>query len=377
MTVLLSCPALNTMSKTHKGAVLYGAKDLRIEDVATPSLQPHEIQIIPRATGVCGSDQHYYQNGRNGIYTVREPLILGHEAAGEVLAVGAEVTGFQPGDRVVIEPQLSCSACKPCRSGRYNLCQSMRFNGSASASPPQQGSLQKRLNHPARLCYKMPDGVSFEEGAIVEPLSVALHSVRKARLEAGQSVLITGAGAVGLLCAATARISGASHVTMVDVDEARLVFATQHKLADTVYQIPMSGAEGESPADFASRMAGDIRARMKTGSADAVFECTGVESCLNVSIGAAAPGAKIIQVGMGRPLQTVNLGVALVREIEVIGVWRYANTFQPAIELIEKGMIDVKPMITHRYPMEKLAEALELALSRPADLVKCIITSSD
>ncbi|KAL1296812.1 hypothetical protein AAFC00_004438 [Neodothiora populina] len=362
---------------SHKAAVLRGAKTLKIEDVETPSLKPHEVQIAPKATGICGTDMHYYQNGRNGIYEVQEPLILGHEAAGEIVAVGSEVTGLKVRDRVAVEPQSACSACKQCRAGRYNLCPKMRFNGSASAKPPAQGSLQKLWNHPAYLCYKLPDSVSFAEGAMVEPLSVALHSVRKGRLEAGQTVVITGAGAIGLLCARIAKISGASSILMIDVDQARLDFAEQHKLADKTYKIPFGGEKGESSADFAARIVKETHGALNiSNGANLALECTGVESCLNLCISAAAPGARVVLVGMGRPQQEVNIGTALVRELEIIGVWRYTSTFQPAIDLIEAGMVDVKSMVTHEFDMEDIVEALELTSKRPADLVKCVLNSS-
>ncbi|KAJ9143797.1 Alcohol dehydrogenase GroES-like domain-containing protein [Pleurostoma richardsiae] len=367
--------ASTTPSKSHRAAVLFGAKELRLEQVPTPELQPHEVQVAPRATGICGTDLHYYQNGRNGVYVVETPLVLGHEAAGEVVAVGAAVTTLRVGDRVAVEPQLACLACGQCSSGRYNLCPRMRFNGSASARPPAQGSLQELWNHPARLCYRLPDSVGFDEGALVEPLSVALHSVRKGRLEAGQRVVITGAGAIGLLCARVAKISGASSVVMVDVDEARLTFARRQKLADQTFRAATSVAAGESAADFAARTAREMREALGVGEADLALECTGVESCVNICLAAAAPGSKVILVGMGRPLQQVNLGMALTREMELIGVWRYANTFQPAIDLIAAGMVDAKSLITHRFPMEKAAEALELALTKPADLIKCVLTS--
>ncbi|KAL2027627.1 hypothetical protein VTO58DRAFT_110315 [Aureobasidium pullulans] len=353
----------------HKAAVLYGVKDIRIEDVETLDLKPHEVRIAPRATGICGTDLHYYQNGKNGIYTVRQPLILGHEAAGEIVEVGTAVTHLKPGDRVAVEPQLACSACDQCRLGRYNLCGSMRFNGSASASPPAQGSLQKLWTHAASLCYPLPGKVSFSEGAMVEPLSVALHSVRKAKLEAGHSVFITGAGAIGLLCARVARISGASSVLMVDVDATRLEFAKRHGIADNIYRIPMEAKDGESGAQFSLRMSNEIQECLNILSANVAFECTGIESCLNICVGMAGQGSRVVIVGMGKPQQEVNISLALIREIEIVGVWRYANTFQPAIQLIEKGMVDVKALITHRFEMEDVASALEFALQRPADLV--------
>lgn len=368
-------PTISIMTQaTHLAAVLRGAKTLAFEEIETPALQPHEVSIVPRATGLCGTDLHYYQNGRNGIYTVKNPLVLGHEASGEVIAVGSLVTEFKPGDRIVFEPQSSCQSCKQCRSGRYNLCKRMRFNGSASADPPAQGSLQKVLNHPASLVYRLPESLSFSEGAMVEPLSVALHSVRKGRLEAGQTALVTGAGAVGLLCARIAKISGASSIIMVDVDANRLRFAKQHGFADKIVLIPMNKEEAESTGDFSTRMA-RLVVKEHGVEADLALECTGVESCLNICIGSVAAGSRVVLVGMGTPRQEVNLGLALVKEVELIGIWRYTHTFQPAIDLIAAGMVDVKPMISHTYDLEQVADALEFALSRPVNLVKCIVTS--
>lgn len=365
---------LQARPSTHRAAVLRGAKTLKFEQIETPTLQPHEVSIAPRATGICGTDLHYYQNGRNGIYTVKKPLVLGHEASGEIIAVGSSVTDFKVGDRVVFEPQLACQSCQKCRSGRYNLCKSMRFNGSASADPPVQGSLQQVLNHPASLVYHLPDKLSFGEGALVEPLSVALHSVRKGRLDAGQTVLITGAGAVGLLCARMAKISGAASVTMVDVDADRLTFAKEQGLANATVQIPLNKREGESAGDFIARMAEKVR-KEHGEEADLALECTGIESCLNICIGSVGAGAKIVLVGMGAPRQELNLGLALVREIEILPIWRYTNTFQAAINLIAAGIVDVKPMITHTFDVEKVVDALEWSLSRPANLIKCVITS--
>ncbi|KEQ90347.1 hypothetical protein AUEXF2481DRAFT_45173 [Aureobasidium subglaciale EXF-2481] len=211
---------------------------------------------------------------------------------------------------------------------------------------------------------------------MVEPLSVALHSVRKAKLEAGHSVFITGAGAIGLLCARVARISGAATITMVDVDEARLDFAKKHGIADKTYTIPMDRKEGETGPEFSARMSTEIQDLLKIPQANVAFDCTGIESCLNICIAMAGPGSRVVIVGMGRPVQEVNIALALIREIEIVGVWRYANTFQPAIHLIEAGMVDVKSLVTHQFEIEDVASALEFALQRPADLVKCVITSS-
>lgn len=363
------------MTPTHQAWVLHSAQNIAFETTETLPPRNDEVQIAPRATGICGTDQHYYQNGRNGIYEITEPLVLGHEAAGQVVAVGADVTNLKVGDSVAVEPQQACLNCRHCRTGSYNLCGKMRFNGSASSKPPVQGSLQERFNHPARLVYPLPKTVSYEEGAMVEPLSVAVHSVRKANIQAGQTVLITGAGAIGLLCASVAKVSGASRVAMVDVDEARLDFARQQGLADSTLIMPFGPAEGETSTEMTARLAKDLVGELP-GPPDVSFECTGVETCLNLCVHSNAPGGRVIVVGMGKPLQTLSLGVALVREIEVIGVWRYANTFPTAISLLETRRVDVKPLVTHTFDLAQAEEALKLVVAKPANLVKCLITSS-
>lgn len=363
---------------THKAAVLYGAQDMRIEERPTIEPLPHEVQIAPRATGICGTDLHYYQHGRNGSFVVEEPLVLGHEAAGEVIAVGAEAartTDIKVGDRVAIEPQRPCSTCSLCRGGKYNLCPHLKFTGSASAKPPVQGSLQQVYNHPAAFVYRLPANVSFAEGAMIEPLSVAIHAVRRSSIRAGQSVLVAGAGAIGLLCAAVARISGASTVSMIDIDESRLAFASRHGFADQTMVIPMGSEAGESKAEFAARMTEESLQREQWGRADICFECTGAEACANICIHSAAPAGKVVIVGMGAPQQSLDVFAAAVREVDILSVWRYANTFEAAIKLVGTGALNIKPLITHTFALEDAKLCLETALQKPPELVKCIIAS--
>lgn len=362
-------------SQTHTAALLHGARDIRLTQVPTPTPLPHQVLIRPRATGICGTDMHYYQAGRNGIFVVEEPLVLGHEAAGEVVAVGSQVTDVKVGDRVAVEPQNPCGICKQCRQGTYNLCPKLKFTGSASAKPPVQGSLQELYCHSASFVHQLPESMSWEEGAMIEPLSVAIHAVRRSGLRAGQSVMIMGAGAIGLLCASVAKVSGAKSITMIDIDQDRLDFAKKQKLANAVFKIPMRGEEGESKPDFAARMAQETLKQEGFDRAEIIFECTGVEVCVNVGIGCAAAGGRVVLVGMGSPLQNLNVGGAAVREVDLLGLWRYANTFETAIGLIASGQLDIKPMVTHTYDLAKAADALELVVAKPPDLIKCIITN--
>lgn len=366
--------------KSHKAAVLYGAKDMRIETVESTPPADHQVQVKIRATGICGTDMHYYQNGSNGVYVIKVPLVLGHEAAGEVTNVGKAVETLKIGDRVVVEPQRPCGVCIVCRSGRYNLCSKMKFSGSASSNPPAQGSLQQYYNHDASFVYRLPDNVSYVEGALLEPLSVALHAVKRSGLHTGQSVLVIGAGAIGLLCAAAAKVAGASSINIVDIDQAKLDFATgctggAKAVANHSYKAPMSPDENESRTDFASRIADDILLTSGFGLVDVVFECTGVDTCCNIGIQCTTRGGKVVIVGMGAPIQNLNIGLAGVHEVDLLGIWRYANTFGTAISLVETGQIDLKTMVTNTFDLEKAADALEFVLERPKDLVKCVITS--
>ncbi|CAG8938052.1 unnamed protein product [Penicillium salamii] len=360
----------------HDAAVLHGAQDLRIELVKTPTLLPHEVAILPCATGLCGTDIHYYENGRNGMFVIDLPLILGHEAAGKILEVGSSVTTFKAGDRVVFEPQRPCGACCECRHGTYNLCPTLKFTGSASAKPPVQGSLQSVYQHPASFVFPIPDSISYREAALIEPLSVSLHAVQRAGLHAGQSVLVLGAGPIGLLCAIIARISGAATIGMVDVQQSRLEFAMRHGYADYIVEVPVSPEEGEKKTDFAARIANEtLRLHPSFKPVNVAFECTGVDVCANLSIHSTAPRGKVVIVGMGAVHQALNVGLAAIREVDIISVWRYANTFQTAIDLIASGNVNLAPLISHTFPLKDAKAAFELLRSRPADLVKCIITS--
>lgn len=314
--------------------VLHGEKDLRIvgplsgtedslrarliekskESRPLPPPAATELQIAIRCTGLCGSDLHYYHHYRNGDILVKEPLILGHECAGVVVAVGAEVTDFEIGEKVALEVGQPCGDCDRCREGRYNICKGMRFRSSAKSFPHYQGTLQGRINHPAAWCHKsvfsfghslslfepsmlrhyraprLPKNVSLDLGAILEPLAVAIHAARRAQIALNSTVLVFGAGAVGLLCAATAKASGSSHVTIADIDKGRVSFATRNKFAHAGFVVPMKrGQTIDEKLEIAKDIAA-LAARAEgaqgepVGEVDLVFECTGVESCLQAAI---------------------------------------------------------------------------------------------
>ena len=222
----------------NTSAVLHGAKDLRIEERPYAAPTGDEVQIRVRATGLCGSDLHYYLHGRNGDFALQHSMCLGHESAGEIVALGPNVpasASLAVGDRVAIEAGRFCGSCAKCRDGRYNLCKQMRFASSAKTFPHLDGTLQKYMNWPSWLVHKLPPNVSLTSAALCEPLSVVLQGIRRSQLQPGQSVLVYGAGAVGLLACAAAKASGASFVAAVDIDEGKLSFAAANGWADATY----------------------------------------------------------------------------------------------------------------------------------------------
>lgn len=263
--------------------------------------EPTEVQVAVQATGLCGSDLHYYNHYRNGDIIVREPMTLGHESAGVITAIGSDVSDLNIGDHVALEVGLPCKACQLCETGRYNICKEMRFRSSAKAFPHFQGTLQERINHPAAYCHRyvftpffsllhayhcrLPSNLSLELGAILEPLSVAIHGSRRAALPKGKTVLIFGAGAVGLLCAAMCKVTGAKNIVIADIQPDRLDFALQNKFADSKLLVPMKRPQSiEDKLAFAKEVAELVKEASGEGEVDAVFECTGVESCLQASI---------------------------------------------------------------------------------------------
>ncbi|KAH9865269.1 hypothetical protein IAQ61_009216 [Plenodomus lingam] len=367
-----------------RASVLHGAKDLRIETRSLSPPSPTELQVSVRSTGLCGSDLHYYRHYRNGDIIVQEPMSLGHESAGVVVGVGSEVQGFKEGDKVALEVGQPCEACDRCKEGRYNICKAMRFRSSAKSFPHAQGTLQDRINHPAAWCHKLPEDMSLDLGALLEPLGVAIQASKRAQLAPGSTVLVFGAGAVGLLVAAMAKILGAGTVVIADIDEGRVNFAVENKFAHRNFTVPMRrGATMEEQLDIAKETAAAIGKITKQsgggeiGEVDAVFECTGVPSCVQASIYATRPGGQVLLIGMGTPIQTLPISAAALREVDIKGVFRYANTYPTGIEVVSKSGPDYPnfpALVTHRYRgLESAVEAFDMAGRTKDDDGKLVI----
>lgn len=345
-----------------------------------------------RATGLCGSDLHYYNHGRNGDFVVREPMCLGHESSGTVTATGSAVTSLQVGNRVAMEVGLPCRRCALCQQGRYNICPEMKFRSSAKVFPHFDGTLMERTNHPADMCHKLPENVSFAGGALTEPLAVCLHAVRRSHppskddvqlaQSAGEktSALVFGAGAIGLLLAgALATAQNFSSIVVADIDARRLEIAKSLNLGLQTFLIPkVAYPENPPPARdaphaeqtaFALANAQRIAATLKEVSQVAngfarVYDCTGVPACVQTGIYAAAAGGILVQIGMGNPVQTLPVGAAALREVDIIGVFRYDGYAYPAaIALMASGKFTrvEELVVTHRLGFEEGERAFTLA----------------
>ncbi|KAJ6495410.1 chaperonin 10-like protein [Mycena sanguinolenta] len=351
-------------------AVLYGAKDLRIEDRTLWPPQAGQAQVAVLATGLCGSDLHYYLHGRNGDFAVQAPLVLGHEASGVVTAVGPGVKGLVVGQRVAIEAGIMCNKCDYCRSGRYNLCKEMRFCSSAKTFPHADGTLQTFMNHPAHVLHPLPENCSFEQAALAEPLSVLLHAARRAQLSKGQTVLVFGVGAIGLLACSVAQSMGAARVVAIDINQARLDFAKTNGFADDTFCLPLTD-KAKTIEDQLRRAKESIQIALQKfdepDGFDLIFECTGAEPCIQMSVHAAISGGKVMLIGMGSRNVMLPLSSAALREVDIQGSFRYANTYPAALALLASGKLkNVDALITHRFSLAQTAQAFSL-LARGKD----------
>jgi L-iditol 2-dehydrogenase len=331
----------------NRAAVLYAPRDVRIEDRPTPEPGPLEVVVKVAAVGVCGSDVHWYEDGRIGTRYVRAPLVLGHESAGRVVAIGARVTRHALGDRVALEPGLPCGLCRECRAGRYNLCQAVAFFG----SPPTDGAFTRYVAQHEDFAHALPDALSDEAGALMEPLSVALWACEKAGVTAADRVLITGAGPIGLLAVQAARARGSAEVIVTDVNERRLELARATGATRSV-------RVGEALAV----------------EADALIECSGHPQALRDGIAALRPGGVAVAVGMSAdPDASVPLSLLQTRELWLTGTFRYARTYPTAIALAAAGTVDLEAIVTGHFALEDADAALRAGREDP-DSVKVIVT---
>ncbi|ELU06025.1 hypothetical protein CAPTEDRAFT_149787 [Capitella teleta] len=346
------------MSDTNLTAVLYKKDDIRLEERPVTDPSPGEVQIAVHSCGICGSDVHYWKHGAIGDFIVNAPMVLGHESSGTVTKVGQGVSHLKIGDRVAVEPGVPCRVCDFCKSGRYNLCPEMRF----LATPPIHGDLSRFHNHAADFCFKLPDHVSFEEGALLEPLSVGVHACKRAGVSIGNKVLVCGAGPIGLVCMMVAKAMGASIVVMTDISAERLEFAKKVG-ADDVIRV-----ESRDPKVNAS-----IIEKTLGSAADVTIECSGAEPSVQAGIYATKSGGMLVLVGLGAAEVKLPIVNAATREVDIRGIFRYANSYPTALAMVASGAVNVKPLVTHHFPLEKTLDAFETALTGAGGAVKVVI----
>jgi D-xylulose reductase len=339
-----------------KSLVLEQKLDLSLRDFPIEKdevMGPHDVRIKLHTVGICGSDVHYYTHGKIGPFEVKAPMILGHEASGTVIECGAAVTTLKPGDRVCMEPGIPDPNSRATRLGMYNIDPAVRF----WATPPVHGILRPSCVHPEAFTFKLPDNVSFAEGAMVEPLAVGVHAATKARIRPGDIALVMGAGPIGLVTALAALAAGCARVFVTDIDDAKL------EIAASLGPITPINVLKE---DMVQR----IRQATDGWGVEVVFEATGSPQAAATVFEPLCPGGCVVMIG-GQPNPiSYDAGAAMVREARVENIFRYAHVFPRCVAMLSSGAIDVKPLLTRKFEFNDSVRAFEIAASAPKGDVK-------
>lgn len=337
------------MTSTMRASVLQGVRELALEERPVPEPGPRDVLIQVTAVGVCGSDVHYYTHGRIGPFVVEKPLVLGHEPAGIVVGRGPGVTRHQVGQRVSLEPGVPCFQCTQCLAGRYNLCPDMRF----FATPPIDGALCEYVTLHEAFAHPVPDSLSDDAAALLEPLSVGVWACQKGRVGPGSRVLVNGAGPIGLVCAQCALAFGATDVVVADVNPGRLRLAADLGATETidVSAVPL-GEAGVEP--------------------DILIECSGHPAAIKSAVATVARAGRAVLVGMGGDEIPLPLSHVQNNEIELTGTFRYANTWPTAIALAASGRVDLDRLVTGHFGLAETEKALTSGTTDP-NAVKAVI----
>ncbi|KAG7093693.1 hypothetical protein E1B28_007349 [Marasmius oreades] len=350
-----------TPAKTVNIAAFYNpAHEIHLVEKPRPKPGPGQVLVHVKATGICGSDVHFWKHGQIGpTMVVRDECGSGHESAGEVVEVGEGVTLWKVGDRVALENGVPCSlpSCDPCRLGHYNGCPDSVF----FSTPPYHGTLTRWHVHPAQWLHRLPDNVSFEEGSLCEPLAVALAGIERSGLRLGDPTLICGAGPIGLVALLSARAAGAEPIVITDLVQSRLDFAK--KLVPGVRTVLID--RNITPQEQAESIK-----QVADGAVKVVLECTGFESSIHTGIYSTRFSGKVFIIGVGKSEQTFPFMHLSANEIDVSFQFRYANQYPKAIRLIAGGLIDVKPLVTHRFTLEDAVAAFHVAADPSQGAIK-------
>lgn len=331
-----------------RSLVIHSAKDLRIEEQAIEAVGPGQVLVRVERGGICGSDLHYFNHGGFGAVRLREPMVLGHEVAGRITQLGEGVKELAVGDLVAVSPSRPCGYCAYCQEGKQNHCLNMRFYGSAMPFPHIQGAFREQLVADAAQCV-VANGLTAGEAAMAEPLSVCLHGVRQAGEVLGKKVLITGSGPIGVLSTLAARRAGAAEIVVTDITDQTLAHARTAGADRTIN----TAKEKTAMTAFSTNK----------GYFDIHLECSGAPAALASGINALRPKGVVVQLGMGGDM-TLPVQAITVKELSLKGSFRFHEEFATAVKLMQGGLIDVKPLITHTMPIEQAQAAFYLASDR-------------
>ncbi len=350
-----------TYPRTMRAARLYGPGDLRLEEIPVQDPAPDEVVVRVSANGLCGSDIHFYEDGKLGPFTVTEPYTPGHEASGTVVDAAEAVDGPEVGQRVAIEPGIPCRRCEFCKSGRYNLCPDVVF----LSAPPVDGTFAEYVTLAADFAHPLPDSVGDEAGAFVEPVSVGIQACRRAGLRAGDTFAVLGAGPIGLVTMAVAHAFGAAEGYAVDLLDNRLA------LADDLGAAAAVNASEVDPVEAITQWT-------EGRGVDVVFDTSGSSSACKLTPLIARRGGVVTLVGWPEQASfPYNIETVLDKELDIRGVNRYCNTYPTAISLLASGKLDVAPLITHRFPFDAIIEAVAFASEHPAETIKVMIKEGE
>ncbi|KAL3474426.1 chaperonin 10-like protein [Aspergillus californicus] len=360
------------MADSNPSFVLKAVRDVAFEERPIPPLtDPWDVRVQIAQTGICGSDVHYWQRGRIGDFVLQSPIVLGHESAGIITEVGSAVKNLKVGQKVAVEPGVPCRHCDYCRSGSYNLCPDTVF----AATPPHDGTLSKYYTTQADYCYPIPYHMDLEEGAMVEPVAVAVQITKVGNVRPNQTVVVFGCGPIGLLCQAVSKAYAAKKVIGVDISQSRLDFA-QTFAADGVFLPPANPDPTKiDETEWSETLAKMIKEKFGLGEGpDVVLEATGAQSCIQTGIHLTKKGGTYVQAGMGKENVVFPITTACIRDLTIRGSIRYSTGCYPvAVDLIASGRIDVKRLITDRFEFEKAEEAFELVRQGKESVIKVVI----
>lgn len=340
-----------------KAMITTGIQKMEMKEAMRPKPEPGQVLVKIEYCGICGSDVHFYKDGRIGDHILEDDIVLGHEVSGIVTELGENVTQLQVGDRVALEPGIACGKCIFCKSGSYNLCPEMVF----FADPPVSGALQEYVVHPADLCFKLPDNVSTMEGALVEPLSVGLHAAGMGDVKLGQSVIILGTGCIGLVTLLACKARGAAQIVVVDLYDKRLEFARKLGATHTI------NAKKDNVED-------KIKEIFSGQGADVVFETAGSIVTIAQTPFLAKRGGTIVLVGQASESKvSYNFAEVMIKELTIKSVFRYRNSYPVAIAALSTKSIDVKQIVTHEFEFKDSKLAFDTVIKDAENVVKGVI----